>query len=71
MPKHLPTLLVAHYDSVLKHLMNKKDKKEINELLQIEGICDIVPRSVQSEFHLIDLFVITQLGTVLLVTYDT
>lgn len=45
MPKQTPTLVVGHYPQVLRYTENRRDRKEITDLLQREGVCEVVPRS--------------------------
>jgi hypothetical protein len=54
-----PCLILGHFGEVLKYLENKKDNKEIHELLQKEGIAEVIPASQQFSHNLIELYIIT------------
>ena len=71
MPKHTPTLVVGHYPHILRYTENRRDRKEINDLLQREGVCEVVPRSTQESHQMMEFFVITQRATIMLMRFDT
>lgn len=43
--KAKPQLIIGLYDNVLANFENNKDKKDIHELLQREGILEVLPLS--------------------------
>ena len=69
--KPKPHLVMGHFDTILKHFQNKKDKKEVHELIQKEGILEVFPVSQQKSHNLFELYIITQYATVIFIRYDT
>ena len=69
--KAKPLLIVGHFDNILKSFENRKDKKEVHEVIQKEGILEVFPVSHQKSHNIFELYIITQYATVIFIRYDT
>ena len=69
--KSKPQLIVGHFDNILKNFQNRKDKKEVHEVIQKEGILEVFPVSHQKSHNIFELYIITQFATVIFIRYDT
>ena len=69
--KPSPTLIVGHFENFLKNIQNKIDKKEIQDLIQREGILEVLPCSVQRLQTQFEVYVVTKHASIIKLIYDT
>lgn len=68
--KPKPSLVVSHFDQVLKYIERSKDRREIHDLFKKEGIVQVIPAGQQKQHDLIELYVITQFATIIFVKFS-
>ena len=68
--KPKPRLIIGHFENILKSFENRKDQKDIQDLIRDEGIIEVFPSSQQKNHNIVELYIVTQYATIVFLRYD-